>query len=105
MVVHVVLFRPKPQLPEEEAAALLRAFSRALKEIPSIARSRVGERVTHGRPGYEQMMDEDYRYIAMLEFADMNGLEAYLQHPAHEELATRFFGAFETALMYDYEIE
>jgi hypothetical protein len=105
MVLHVVLFRPKPQLTDDEAAALLRAFARALNEIPTIARSRVGERVTHGRPGYEQMMDVDYRYIAILEFEDRQGLETYLSHPAHEELATRFFGAFDKALMYDYEIE
>jgi hypothetical protein len=29
---------------------------------------------------------------------------AYLDHPAHEQLASRFFSAFEEALMYDFEL-
>lgn len=57
----------------------------------------------HGR-GYEESMREDYQYIAVLEFDDLAGLKAYLEHPAHEELAGRFSGAFDAALMYDYEI-
>ena len=28
-----------------------------------------------------------------------------MQHPAHAPLADRFFAAFETALMYDYEFD
>ena len=103
MISHLVMFRPKPHLPADERGALVAAFSRALREIPSIRHSRVGRRVTHGR-GYEQMMREDYEYIAVLEFDDVAGLKAYLEHPAHHELAERFFSAFETALMYDYEM-
>ena len=59
--------------------------------------------MTHGRP-YEQLMRADYTHIAMLEFDDVAGLKAYLEHPVHEQLATRFFAAFEEALMYDYEV-
>jgi hypothetical protein len=103
MIAHLVMFRPKPHLPTDERGALVASFSRALREIPSIRRSRVGRRVTHGR-GYEQSMRENYEYIALLEFDDVAGLKAYLEHPAHHELAERFFGAFETALMYDYEM-
>ena len=103
MLSHIVLFRPKPRLSADERGLLVAAFARALRDIPSIRRSRVGRRVTHGR-GYEQLMREDYGYIAVLEFDDMAGLKAYLEHPAHEELAERFFSAFEAALMYDYEV-
>lgn len=103
MLAHVVLFKPKPYLAADQRGALIASFSRALREIPSIRRSRVGRRVTHGR-GYEQLMHVDYEYIAVLEFDDMAGLKAYLAHPAHEELAERFFTTFETALMYDFEI-
>jgi hypothetical protein len=49
-------------------------------------------------------MRVDYTHVAMLEFDDVVGLKAYLEHPAHEQLATRFFEAFEEALMYDYEV-
>jgi len=103
VIAHVVLFRPRAELSEHERSALLDAFARAQADIPSIRRTRVGARVTHGRPGYERMMSEDYEYMAILEFDDMAGLEAYLEHPAHKDLAQQFFNAFEVALMYDFE--
>ena len=103
MVSHVVLFKPKPYLAADQRGALVESFSRALREIPSIRHSRVGRRVTHGR-GYEQLMHVDYEYMAVLEFDDIDGLKAYLEHPAHAELAERFFTAFEAALMYDFEV-
>jgi hypothetical protein len=40
----------------------------------------------------------------VLEFDDLAGLKAYLEHPAHERLAQRFFEAFEDALMYDFDL-
>ena len=103
MLAHVVLFRPKADLHAAEREALIDALSQALAEIPSIRRARIGRRVTHGRP-YEQLMRADYTYLALLEFDDVGGLQAYLNHPAHEQLAARFFAAFEEALMYDYEM-
>jgi hypothetical protein len=103
LIAHVVMFRPKPNLSATDRGALVDAFSRALREIPSVRDSRVGRRVTHGR-GYEQLMRENYEYLAVLEFDDVAGLKAYLEHPAHEELSQQFYRVFESALMYDYEI-
>ena len=80
------------------------ALRAALREIPSVRHARVGRRVTHGRP-YEQLMGTDYQYAALLEFDDLAGLKAYLEHPAHEALATCFFRVLEDALMYDYELK
>lgn len=102
MIAHVVLFRPRSNLSADERQALVNAFSHALAEIPSVRRCVVGKRITHGR-AYEQLMREDYSYAALLEFDDVKGLKAYLEHPAHEQLGQRFFSTFEAALMYDYE--
>lgn len=63
----------------------------------------MGRRVTHGRP-YEQAMHVDYEFAALLEFDDLSGLKAYLEHPAHDALATRFFSVVDEALMYDFEL-
>ena len=104
MITHVVLFRTRPELSAEDRLGLGAALTAALRVIPSIRRVRVGSRVRHGR-GYEQMMGVDYPYAALIEFDDLAGLMAYLEHPAHTELATRFFTAFEDALMYDYELK
>jgi hypothetical protein len=103
VVVHIVLFRPRPDLTAGEREALADAFAAALRDIPAIRRARVGRRITHGR-GYEQLMAADYAYAAVLEFDDEAGLKAYLEHPAHQQLGERFFSAFAEALMYDYEL-
>jgi hypothetical protein len=50
-------------------------------------------------------MQANYEYAAVLEFDDVAGLNAYLEHPAHETLGSRFFAAFEEALMYDFELQ
>ena len=50
-------------------------------------------------------MRVDYEYAALFDFDDLSGLKAYLEHPAHEALATRFFEVLEEALMYDFELE
>ena len=104
VLIHVVLFRPRPGLGADQRQGLAEALTRALHEIPSVRRLRVGHRVTHGRP-YEQLMRADYPYAALIEFDDLSGLRAYLNHPAHEQLAQRFFECFEEGLMYDYEVD
>jgi hypothetical protein len=50
-------------------------------------------------------MPVNYEYVAFLDFDDLAGLQAYLEHPAHEVLARRFFEALDDALMYDFEVE
>jgi len=104
MIAHVVLFRPRADLPPAARNALADAFETALREIPSIRRARVGMRLLHGR-AYEALMHVDYQYAAVLEFDDVAGLRAYLEHPAHQRLASQFFEVFEHALMYDFDLK
>ena len=103
MLVHLLLFRPKPALTPGERERLADALSTAIRDIPTVRGARVGRRVTHGRP-YEQLMRTNYSHVAIIEFDDVAGLKAYLEHPAHEQLGARFFDAFEEALIYDYEV-
>jgi hypothetical protein len=104
VIAHLVLFRPRADLTAGARGDLAAAFATAVREIPSVRRVCVGRRVTLGRP-YEQLMRSDMQYAAMFEFEDVAGLRAYLEHPAHEQLAARFFDAFEEALMYDYDLK
>lgn len=103
MIAHVVLFQPKHDLSPDERRGLAAAFSAAVTQIPSVRRARFGRRVRHGRP-YEQLMNVDYSHAVVIEFDDVEGLTAYLNDPVHAQLATRFFAAFEHALMYDFEL-
>jgi len=104
MILHIVLFRPRAGLGENQRQSLAKAFADAIDNIASIKRARIGRRRTHGR-AYEQLMREDYTHAAVIEFDDLAGLQAYLEHPAHAELGSRFFDCFEQALMYDFDVQ
>ena len=103
MIAHIGLFRPRAGLSDDARRSLADALSAAIQDIPSVRRARVGMRITHGRP-YEQLMRTDYSHAAIIEFDDLAGLQAYLQHPTHDALAARFFASFEEGLFYDYEL-
>jgi hypothetical protein len=105
LIVHVVLIQPKTDLTEYALAAALSDLEKAAIEIPSIKRARVGRRIRHGLPGYEQAMTRDFTYAAFLEFEDRGGLEAYLRHPAHAALSRHFATLGEVSLAYDYETD
>jgi hypothetical protein len=104
LIAHVVLFRLRPEVPAPEREALLDAFATALRDIPSIRRAQVGRRVLTGR-SYEQLTVMDFPYIAVLEFDDLSGVKAYLDHAAHQDVSARFFAAVAETLIYDFEIE
>ncbi len=78
------------------------ALTAAAKDIPAVRRFHVGARVMHGA-AYEQLMAEDYPFAAVIEFDDLAGLQAYLQHPKHRELGELFYRLQEVALAYDYD--
>ena len=103
MIAHVVLFSPKPDLSAEDHAGLLQALVAAAGEIPSIRRFRVGRRVKHGLPGYEQMMRDEYEFAAIVEFDDVDGLTTYLRHPSHTLIGRHFAASASRSLAYDYE--
>jgi hypothetical protein len=102
MIAHLVLFRPKPDLSKEDRRALVNAFERAVRDIPSVRAVRVGRRVIHGA-GYEQSMPDTGEYLIVIDFDDVEGLQTYLRHPVHEELGTRFYQSLTSAFIYDFE--
>jgi hypothetical protein len=104
VIVHVVLFRPRADLSLDARRALIDAWAAALRDIPSIHRAQVGPRIRVGR-SYEELNPTDLPYAALLEFDHMDALRAYLDHPAHEAMSTRFFGAIADALIYDFDVE
>jgi hypothetical protein len=104
MLFHVVLFRPRAELDTAARAGLVEAVEEALRRIPSIRRFHVGRRVTHGAD-YESLMPVSLDYAAILEFDDLAGLQAYLQHPAHEALGQRFMCALEASAIFDYQMQ
>ena len=103
MVSHVVLMKPRADLSAAERRAFVAAFERAIREIPSIRGVRIGRRVKHGA-GYEAAAPDAADYLTMIDFSNLADLQAYLRHPAHDELGARFGQSLSSALVYDFEI-
>ena len=104
MLVHIVLFKPRPDLSDTDRHALEAALVSALSGIATIRGFHLGRRVRHGA-GYEASMREDPEFAAIVEFDDLDSLKAYLQHPAHQQLGSRFMDAIAASFIYDYEME
>jgi len=103
MLTHLVLMKPRPDLSVADRAALVDAFERAIREIESVRNVRVGRRIVHGA-GYEQTAPDIAEFVAVIDFDDLAGLQAYLRHPAHDELGTRFGQSLRSAVVYDFEV-
>jgi hypothetical protein len=103
VIAHLVLFRPKPTLSEDQRAAFVRALDTALNDIPLIKRAHVGRRLVMGRQ-YDESNVVEFPFCAVLEFENRADLLAYLEHPAHQELGTQFYVTSDAALAYDFEM-
>ena len=103
MVWHLVLMKPRGDLSDADRQALLDAFGRAVREIPTVREVRIGRRVTHGA-AYEIAAPDSADFVVSIGFDDLAGLQTYLRHPAHEELAARFYQSLSSALIYDFEV-
>ena len=103
MVWHLVLMKPKADLSAGDRQALLDAFNRAVRDIPTVRETRVGRRIIHGA-AYERGAPDSADILVSIGFDDLAGLQMYLQHPAHGELAARFYQSLNSSLIYDFEL-
>lgn len=101
MTLHVVLFTPRQDITDAERHAFGETLERALTGIPSVRRFSVGRRVRTGA-AYDQLPGE-FDYCAVIEFEGLEGLRAYLQHPAHTELGRLFYATSREAFAADYD--
>lgn len=104
MIAHLVLLQPRPDLTEDQRRAALDTLAHAAANVPEIRRFRLGRRVRHGLPGYEQMMAQDYELALIIEVDDVAALTRYLKAPAHRALGDLFSTATAAALAYDYDM-
>jgi hypothetical protein len=102
VIIHVVLFEPRPDLSEATRRRVFADLRASAEGIPSARRFRIGRRIRHGLPGYEQTMTDEYSFALVVEFDDVPGLTTYLQHPSHATLGRHFSESALRALAYDY---
>ena len=104
MIAHVILWQPRTGLTSDERRNVLVALAAAVQNAPTVRSCRIGRRVKHGLPGYEQMMSDDFGFVAIIEFDNIDGLREYLRHPAHQSIGEQFTSAASAALAYDYDV-
>ena len=83
MISHVVLFRPRADVTEAERLAFVDALETACRQVPSVRRAVVGRSLPSDN-------GPDFPYVAVIDFEDEHGLNAYLTHPLHVPLARLF---------------
>lgn len=104
MIAHIVLLQPAASMTDAQKRGALDALAHASANVPEIRRMRIGRRVKHGLPGYEQVMPQDFEFALVIEFDDVDALKRYLAAPAHGVLGDLFTTATTAALAYDYEV-
>jgi hypothetical protein len=102
MIWHLVLMKPHDDLRAADRQSLLDAFHRATRDIPTIREVRMGRRVNRGST-YEHVGPDSPDFLVSIGFDDLAGLNAYLRHPAHEELASRFTQSLKAGWIFDFE--
>lgn len=105
MIAHVVMLQPRADLTDAQRRAAIATLCAAAAGVPDIRRVRLGRRVKHGLPGYEQLMSQDFEYLLIIEVDDLSALQRYLEAPAHAALGDLFYTATSAALAYDYLVE
>lgn len=105
MIIHLVLYEPRPGLTESEVTAFRSVLVEASATIPSIRQVRIGKTVELGL-GYEnRSIGQSFGYVAVFEFESVAGLKDYLAHQAHAALAQQFWKHCDRTMILDVEAE
>jgi hypothetical protein len=97
LIEHVVLFKAKPSSAPERLDAMIAAILSLKDKIPGIV---------HGSGGVNfSARAQGYTHGIVLRFKDRAALDAYLPHPAHQDVvAAHVRPNTEAVLALDYEI-
>jgi hypothetical protein len=104
VIWHLVLLKARDGLGTEDRQALIGAFEKAVREIPTVRDVRIGRRIVHGA-GYEATSPDVADFMVSIAFDDLPGLQTYLNHPAHKELGRLFSESVGSAPVYDFAVE
>jgi Stress responsive A/B Barrel Domain len=103
LIVHLVLFTPRPDLSDAERVAVRDTLDHALTSIPAIRNYKVGRRLRLGTT-YDRVAPLDFEFLVTIEVEDEQALSEYLAHPAHQKLGHLFYEASAHALACDFKL-
>jgi hypothetical protein len=104
MIVHLVLFNPKPSVTSSQKRSFAKTMRACFEAVPEIRRVRVGK-PTQVDPGYQRLFGVmTYQFVAILEFDSADGLISYLNHPTHTTLGSMFWEICESTIVSEHEL-
>jgi|SRR5215471_16997924 len=97
-VLHIVLFRWKPDVSSEQLIPVRQALLGLSETIPGILEIRCGENFSQRSKGYQTVL--------FVRFASRQALEEYLPHPAHRSVVEEYINPIrEDSLVVDLEAD
>jgi hypothetical protein len=105
VILHIVLYEPKPGLSADNEAEFRAFLLAAVGNIQEIRQVRIGRTVDLGI-GYEARSEgQSFGYVAVFEFDSIDKLKAYMAHAAHVALAAQFWKHCDRTMILDVEAE
>ncbi len=102
MIRHIVLIRFRPDISEEEVAALFGEVHAVQSRLPGI------RSVTSGRSESPEKIERGYMHGFVVDFDDWDALAAYQDYPAHKTLGARLVanavGGLDGILVFDLPV-
>lgn len=99
MVKHIVIFKLKDELPEDEKILVMKKFKQAIEELPSsisvIRKIEVGLNMNPA---------ENWHIALYSEFDSLEDVKAYATHPDHVAAGKIIAEAKESRACVDYEL-
>ena len=96
MIKHILQWSYKNEIPQEERTRIESELVALPSRIPVLERVVWGPIVGGNNP--------DYTHCFMMDFEDMDAVNAYIVHPAHEEFAVAFRAAYARRVVIDVEV-
>lgn len=97
MIRHVAVFRFVPEFTAEDRASWMRLLRSLPAQVPGLRSLTVGEDMLGGPASHE--------IAVVADFDDLDALEAYNQHPVHQEVLRISAPVKRSLAVVDFEIE
>ncbi len=93
MVTHIVLIKPKADTTAEQIQTILEQAKDLQQIIPGIVDAKVGK----NQAGHQ----EGYSYGLIMQFENMEQLQAYMPHPAHQVVGKEIMRLCDSIIEFD----
>lgn len=94
MLIHIVCWKYKPDVPDATRDEHRRRLRELSQLVPDVARLEVGADILH--------LERSFDTALMAEFESREALDAYTEHPEHQTVAAMGRGLSEKAVSVDF---